>query len=178
MPKFKLHAAERITQEDGRLASTWKPGSDKALFLHGEGDSVPRFLAARGEHWAQKTQHNTTQHTHTHTHGEETKGKETLIRYYASSASWTAATTRVRQASGVDTVFTEEASGFSTRSYGLKLHFRFSSPSIFSVIWVQPYIILHYITRAVTIAAIVWSTLYRRTYEFTACLSYSYMAAA
>jgi hypothetical protein len=91
------------------------------------------------------TQHNTT-YTHTHTHGEETKGKETLIRYYASSASWTAATTRVRQTSGVDTVFTEEASGFSTRSYGLKLHFRFLSPSIFTVIWVQPYIILYYIT--------------------------------
>ena len=50
MPKFNLHAVERIRQEDGRLASTWKPGSDKALFLHTEGDSVPRFLAARGEH--------------------------------------------------------------------------------------------------------------------------------
>jgi len=90
------------------------------------------------------TQHNTHTHTHTHTHGEETKGKETLIRYYASSASWTATTTCVRQASGVDTVVTEEWSWFSIRSYGLKLHFRFSSPSIFTVIWVQHYITLHY----------------------------------
>jgi hypothetical protein len=93
------------------------------------------------------TQHKT--HTHTHTHGEETKGKETLIRYYASSASWTATTTRVRQESGVDTVVTEESSGFSTRWYGLEFHIRFgrcpySLSSGYSI--TLHYIALHYIT--------------------------------
>jgi hypothetical protein len=50
MQKFKLHEVKRITHEDGGLELMLKPGSDKALFLHTEGDSVPCFLAARGEH--------------------------------------------------------------------------------------------------------------------------------
>ena len=175
MPKFKLHAAERITPEDGRPASTWKPGSDKALFLHTGGDSVPRFLAARGniEHGKHKTaQHNTTQHntthTHTHIHGEETQGKETLIRYYASSASWTATTTRVRQKSGVAIVVTVESSGFSNTFIWFKTPF-----PVFVAVHFHCHLgtALQNITCVVTIAAIVWSAFYRRPLEITACLS-------
>lgn len=45
--------------------------------------SLQCFPAARG---GTPSAENTT-HTHARTHGYETKGKETLIKYYASSAS-------------------------------------------------------------------------------------------
>jgi hypothetical protein len=65
----------------------WKSRYDKAFFP-AEGDAVPCFLAARGG-GGEGREYNT------HIHGEEAKGKETLIKYFASSASWNGTTTRV-----------------------------------------------------------------------------------
>ena len=107
MPKFKLHAVECITQEEGRRVNVKTRVRQGIVSAH-RGRLCAAFPGSSGGTLSTEniTQHNTTQHN-THTHGEEMKGKETLIRYYASSASWTATTTRVQQASGVDTVVTE-----------------------------------------------------------------------
>jgi len=143
MPKFKLHAVECITQEEGRRVNVKTRVRQGIVSAH-RGRLCAAFPGSSGGTLSTEniTQHNTTQHnTHTHT-GRKWKGKKPSLDI-TLAALLELLPQRVFSKRQGSTPSSRKSSWFSTRSYSLKLHFRFSPPPIFTVIWVQHYITLH-----------------------------------